>query len=230
MSVNESAEAVLDVPAKRAAFTLDAEPLEDFTFATDERGRRTFSGTLMNGRKVISGFFGKALIRPEMWAGQNGKVVPLMLQHQKFPSYGLGRLEVRAQSIRIEGVLHDTESGRAFGDEMESLLEGGVKLEMSMGGYFEGERPTRKGEPGDYTWDAAVSLEASVVLSGEMNGTRFRMESGWEPERDYREADGLSGDGAGADAGEGLDSSADVVSFTAEQRALLAGIARLEAI
>ena len=70
-----------EVPAE---IRLSSEVVE---FATDAAGRKTFSGTLMLGSKVLERpFLGKALFTPKMFSGADGKTVPLMLQHQKVPS------------------------------------------------------------------------------------------------------------------------------------------------
>lgn len=203
--------------ASYAAATFSAEGLD---FHAVEGGPATWSGTLMRGRRVVNSLFGRLLVRPESFAAMDGVVVPLLRQHAKAgSSYGYGTLSVNAQAITIKGALHVTAAAESFAAEMRSLIEGGVKLEMSAGVLFDlgSERKTRNNEPGDYTFDVAQIEEASVVWVGAMSGTRFAFAAGAGPSLDYT----ASAEEQSEEQAAVVEEAGAALSLTDEQRASL---------
>ena len=162
--------------------------LDEMAFAAGD-GPSTFSGVLMRGAKVVPGWGGDLLVRPEMFAAENGKVVPLDVNHSRFPAAGYFTVEAGSRVIRASaGSFLDTAFGQETAAQMKALTDAGVKLEMSMDVAFDTstERRTGKREGGDYTFERAAVLAASIVLRGAMNGTSFKMSADWKPSRDYR--------------------------------------------
>lgn len=227
-------------------------PTAELTFALDElefvagdgdSDGATFSGVLMRGAKVVNGWGGRLWVRPEIFAAENGKVVPLDVNHARFPAAGAFTIEVSRQQVRAAaGRFLPTQFGRDTAVEMQALLDAGVKLEMSLDLMFdpESERATTAREPGDYTFDRAMINCGSVVLRGLMNGTSFRMSADWRPSRDYsdsesdsvypQEATGVEHQHAGGtfDADSSLCSATDSPLRTETEAARFAAVAELE--
>ena len=155
-------------------------PLDSDFIALAEGERPAFRGTILPaGENEVWG--GYLSLRTSMFAEDNGKTVVSLWQHNPNAVLGTATLSV-GRGITLEGRPLDTPEGEALAERISGLLADGANLEMSMGVNFDGEtfRKTKGKEKGEYTYDKASIVEASVVLSGEVKGTRFRMAEGYE--------------------------------------------------
>ena len=168
--------------------------LDGFQFERGEGELPTgFNGIAMGGNFVVDTWFGEQLIRPETWLSEDGKVLPLSVDHRRFPTLGTFTVRVTKRQIKVtKGRFHQTDAATAELEEMMSLIEGGVNLEMSIGGFYDpdSERKTTKSEDGDFTFDRGILEEASIVLTGAAPNTKF-MSSQGEPTRFAMSADWL---------------------------------------
>ena len=155
----------------------------NFTFAAadDDGGRTTFAGLILPGGE--SEVWGGILsLRPAMFAEDDGRTVTALWQHNKDAVLGSAALSVGRRGVMVEGRVAQNGEGRMLEERIAAQLGDGVKLEMSMGVSFDSEtfRKTKGREKGEYTYDRASIVEASVVMRGEVKGTRFRMSEGVE--------------------------------------------------